>query len=309
MNQSKQITDTILMVRPAHFGYNMETAQNNAFQTNDTSRTPEEISNLARQEFDHFVQKLRDHGIEVVVVEDTPEPIKADAVFPNNWISFHGNGQIITYPMFSSVRRKERREDIINTMINQFHFSDTVRLEQQFGETDQFLEGTGSMILDRDHQLVYACISVRTHPDLVQQFCQHIRYRPILFHALDRDGQEIYHTNVMMAIGETFAVICLDCIPKEERNKVKAHLGETNKQIIDISLQQMEAFAGNMLQVRNKKEETFLVMSEQAYQSLTQKQITQIEKHTQILYSPLDTIEAYGGGSARCMMAEVFKPE
>ncbi len=298
-----------MMVRPATFGYNEETATNNAFQSNDTSRSPEEVQALARKEFDQFVEKLRSHGIEVIVIEDTPEPVKTDAVFPNNWISFHDSGEIITYPMFSPIRRRERRADVIQTMQERFRFSQTLHLEKEFGETDDFLEGTGSMILDRENKLVYACVSIRTHPELVKKLAEHLGYTVVLFHALDKNGQQIYHTNVMMAIGETFAVICLDCIPEEEQVYVIRHLGQTNKKIISISLEQMEAFAGNMLQVRNKLGETFLVMSEQAYQSLTQEQIDLIEAETRILYSPLSTIETYGGGSARCMMAEVFRPE
>ncbi|GJM32671.1 MAG: hypothetical protein DHS20C18_16720 [Saprospiraceae bacterium] len=310
MSHSKQITDTIMMVRPANFGYNVETAENNAFQVNDTSIPPEKISELAKDEFDQFVEKLNANGIEVIIIEDSADPVKMDAIFPNNWISFHDNGQIITYPMFSPIRRQERRPEVVEMMVDQFHFSDIINLEKKYESSDRFLEGTGSMILDRENQLVYACLSVRTHPDLVRDFCHQINYEPILFHSVDQQAQEIYHTNVMMSVGDNFAVICLEAIPdREERAFVVEKLEQTGKEIIEISMHQMASFAGNMLQVRNKTGKTFLVMSEQAYHSLTPEQVKIIEQKTNILYSPLKVIETYGGGSARCMMAEVFRPE
>ncbi len=304
----RQTTDTIMMVRPAHFGFNAQTATNNAFQTNDESISPEAVQHRALEEFDGFVNRLRDAGVQVIVVDDTADPVKPDAIFPNNWVSFHDNGLVITYPMYAPNRQLERREDVIAMLAAHFRISERIHLEGW--ETRQhYLEGTGSMILDRPNQLVYACVSPRTHKEALNEFCRLIGYEPVAFRATDAKDQEIYHTNVMMALGETLAVICLDSIADaQERAMVEARLKDTGKAIIAISLEQMAAFAGNMLQVRSKSGETILVMSEQAYQSLTPAQVADIEKHTKILYSPIPTIETFGGGSARCMMAEVFLP-
>lgn len=305
---TRQTTDTILMVRPAHFGFNAQTAANNAFQTNDESVSPEAVQRRAVEEFDGFVNRLRNAGVQVIVVEDTADPVKPDAVFPNNWVTFHDNGQVITYPMYAPNRQLERREDVIAMLAEQFRVSERIHLEG-WEVKQQFLEGTGSMILDRPNKLVYACVSPRTHLEALNEFCRLIGYAPVAFRAVDDKGQEIYHTNVMMALGETLAVICLDAIADAlERSMVETRLKETGKTIIAISLEQMAAFAGNMLQVRNQSGETILVMSEQAYRSLSPAQIAEIEKHTKILYSPIPTIETFGGGSARCMMAEVFLP-
>lgn len=305
---TRQTTDTILMVRPAHFGFNAQTAANNAFQTNDESVSPEAVQRRAVEEFDDFVSRLRDAGVQVIVVEDTTEPVKPDAVFPNNWVTFHDNGQVITYPMYAPNRQLERREDVIAMLAKQFHVGERIHLEG-WEARQQYLEGTGSMILDRPNKLVYACVSPRTHLEALREFCRLIGYTSVAFRAVDANGQEIYHTNVMMALGETLAVICLDAIANAaERAHVEAQLKATGKAIIAISHEQMASFAGNMLQVRNKSSETILVMSEQAYQSLDPSQIAEIAKHTKILYSPIPTIETFGGGSARCMMAEVFLP-
>jgi hypothetical protein len=296
------------MVRPASFGFNEETAANNAFQSNDQALGKDQISQAAIQEFDAFVEKLRSYGVNVIVAEDSPFPAKPDAVFPNNWISFHDDGTVYTYPMYAPARRVERQEGIVKQIGRQFLINKKVQLEE-FESIDQFLEGTGSMIFDRQNKLVYACLSPRTSLDLLHRFCKQIRYEPVAFHALDGKGQEIYHTNVMMALGETFVVICMETVrDEEERDMLLEKFEETNKEIIEISLAQMMEFAGNMLQVRNETGETFLVMSERAYQSLNKQQVAAIQAHTNILYSPIPTIETYGGGSARCMMAEVFLP-
>ncbi len=302
----RQTTSTILMVRPANFGFNAQTAVSNAFQQNDTSVEKSEIKQLAIQEFDAFVDKLRDNGIHVIVAQDSDEPIKPDAVFCNNWISTHRNGTMILYPMLTENRRLERQPYVIEQIEEQF----TINRHLDFSEHEalgQILEGTGSMILDRVNRLVYACLSPRTHADLLDEFCKWADYKKVEFHSLDRNGQEIYHTNVMMAMGDKFVVICMDSVPNEaERQLLLHHFEQTNKTIIDLSMEQMEAFAGNMLQVQNEAGKTFLVMSEQAYKSLTQHQIETIEQFTNILHTPLYTIEKYGGGSARCMMAEIF---
>lgn len=301
-----QITNTILMVRPAHFGFNAETAGNNAFQTNDQSITPEEISKRARDEFDGFVHKLRSVGVHVIVVDDTDEPVKLDAVFPNNWFSTHLDGTIITYPMYAPMRRLERRLDVIAKLQNRYGYQKLISLEAR-ELNERFLEGTGSLILDRDHKIVYACRSIRTDEGLLDEFALWMGYEKVIFESYDSNGLPIYHTNVMMALGTNFCVICLDTIRDAvQRREVTDQLTATGKDIVTITIPQMEAFAGNMLQVKGKGDETYLAMSEQAYQSLTPEQIEHLELHTKLLYSPLDTIEAYGGGSARCMMAEIF---
>lgn len=303
-----QTAETIMMVRPANFGFNEQTASNNAFQTNDTSRPESEIQQFAIQEFDGMVEKLREAGVNVLVVEDTAVPAKADAIFPNNWVTFHQDGRIITYPMYAPVRRLERREDVLDKLSAQYAFSERIHLENN-EQKNRFLEGTGSMILDRPNKIVYACLSPRTDKALLEEYCSLIGYEMMAFTALDGREQEIYHTNVMMALGEGFVVICLDTLrDPSERRMLMNKFAATGKEVIEISLDQMLHFAGNMLQVRNPAGDTFLVMSEQAFKSLTPAQIVLIEKHTNILFSPIPTIETYGGGSARCMMAEVFVP-
>ncbi len=304
-----QLTDTILMVRPANFGFNTDTADNNTFQTNDKSLTKPKIKAAAVKEFDRFVNKLQAAGIQVKVHQEHEDAISTDSVFPNNWFSCHEEGLLVTYPMFSTIRRSERTAAIIDELNEKFNIKTHIKLEK-WEKNEQFLEGTGSMILDRHHKLVYACRSVRTNEELLDQFCYFMCYEKVLFDAVDDKGVPIYHTNVMMALGTTFVVICLDSIKdKEQRVALVASFEQTNKDIIDISLAQMGNFAGNMLQVKNREGEHFLVMSSRAYESLTAEQIQQIEKHTQILHSDLKVIETYGGGSARCMMAEVFLPE
>ncbi len=304
-----QTTRHILMVRPARFGYNPETAANNAFQVYDDSMTPDEIAAAAREEFDAFVAVLREAGVQVWVVEDTPEPPKPDAVFPNNWVTFHNDGTVITYPMFAPQRRLERREDIIKYLGAHFQITRRVKLER-YEAKNRFLEGTGSMVLDRQHRIVYACSSPRTDEFLLDEFCRLMGYEKEFFRATDARGQEIYHTNVMMAMGETFVVICLESVADDyAANRLIERFYATNKEIVEISYRQMMSFAGNMLQVQNDRGERLLVMSDQAYLSLTQTQIRQLEKHCRLVHSPIDTIETYGGGSARCMMAEIFLPE
>lgn len=303
----QQTTSHILMVRPAHFGFNEETADSNAFQTRDERLTPSEIRQRARGEFDQFVERLRQAGIHVLVAEDSEQPIKPDAVFPNNWVTFHQEGFLITYPMYAPTRRLERREEVVQVVL-QAGFPLKKRLHLENNEAvGRYLEGTGSMIFDHLHCVAYACLSPRTDEHLFREVCTVLQYEPVVFHAVDARGQEIYHTNVLMALGETFVVICLDTVrDARERALLEEKFRATGKEILTITLEQMQAFAGNMLQVRNGAGQTFLVMSEQAFRSLTAEQVQALEKHTQLLHSPLYTIETYGGGSARCMMAEVF---
>ena len=306
----KQITDTVLMIRPVRFRTNEETIVNNYFQKG-INITQEEINRKAQQEFDTLVQKLREVGVHVIQVEDIYEQDTPDSIFPNNWISFHNNGDVAIYPMFAENRRRERREDILD-IVEEAGFE----IENVFDYTEAenegiFLEGTGAMVLDRIHRKAYCALSPRASEELFIEFCEDFEYTPVIFRAFQKtDGElkPIYHTNVMMALGRTFAIVCLDTIEdKNERKNVLNHLKEDKKEIITISRDQVDYYAGNMLEVKGK-EHSYLVMSQTAYESLTPQQIEAIERHTQILYSDLSTIEICGGGSARCMLAEVFLP-
>ncbi|MEM9983967.1 MAG: arginine deiminase-related protein [Bacteroidota bacterium] len=305
LERSTQATSHLLMVRPVRFGYNDETAQNNAFQ-NESSLPNEEIQAKALVEFDLFVSLLRAEGITVTVFDDNLLPHTPDSIFPNNWISFHETGKIIIYPMFAVSRRLERRGDIIDHFKAQFLAPEVIDLSH-YEEQGLFLEGTGSMIMDRVHQKVYACLSPRTTQVLFEEFCEHTQCEGFLFHATDRNGTEIYHTNVMMALGSQLAVICMEAIRDPwERNELERWLQETSHQILPISFTQMEAFAGNMLQLYNHQGEALMVMSQRAFKSLQAVQITTLEKYSRLLVVPIDIIETIGGGSVRCMMAEVF---
>jgi hypothetical protein len=308
----KQITNTIMMIKPVGFRYNEQTAVNNYYQKVLANLTAEQTQENALSEFNAFVDKLRNAGVNVVVVEDTEYPDTPDSIFPNNWVSFHENGIVGLYPMYAENRRDERREDIFDTLVDEHGFSiEEIKDFTEFEEHDKFLEGTGSVVLDRENKICYAAISIRTDEIAVMQFCGEFGYRPVCFTAnQDVDGERmaIYHTNVMMCVADTFAVICLDTIDDEmERENVAENLKETAKEIIEITEEQNQRFAGNMLQVMGDK--PYLVMSNSAYNSLSESQIKTIENHCPIIYSSLDTIEACGGGSARCMMAEVFLPK
>ena len=305
----KQVTRFILMIRPANFGFNAETAVNNAFQSNDTSITNEEVSSKAVLEFDNFVKLLKEKGINVYVLQDSDEPIKPDAIFPNNWISFHEDGTVITYPMFAKVRRLERNDKVIDLLEHDFWIVDHIHMEEA-EEDNIYLEGTGSMVFDRVSRIAYACLSPRTDRNLFEDFCKLTGYEPVSFTAVDQNDQLIYHTNVMMALGSSFVVICLDSIKdNNERDLLISKFEQTNKEIIEITLEQMNAFAGNMLQVQSNEGAYYLVISDTAYKSLTKDQIKRIKQHTEILVPQINTIEKYGGGSVRCMMAEIFLPE
>ncbi len=298
------------MVRPVRFRMNEETAVNNYFQE-EINLKNEEINRKAQQEFDKFVEKLQEVGVNVVVIDDIYEQNTPDSIFPNNWISFHQSGNVALYPMFAENRRRERREDVLDLLEEKGFVIENVYDYTEAENDNIFLEGTGSMILDRTNEVAYCALSPRADEELFIEFCEDFEYTPVIFKAyqtVEGKRELIYHTNVMMALGETFAIICLDTIDDNaERKAVTESLKRTGKEIITISEEQMHHFAGNMLQVQGKNE-TYLVMSEAAYKSLTQKQITNIEKHCKILFSDLETIETCGGGSARCMMAEVFLP-
>jgi len=300
-----QNTAHIMMIRPVKFGYNAQTAINNSFQQSSTdSLVPEK----AQAEFDQFVALLQSKGIDVTVVQDSPTPHTPDSIFPNNWISFHSDGTVVLYPMYAQNRRLERKGTVLELLTQKFIITKTLDLTHQ-EEQNLFLEGTGSMVLDRDYSLAYACLSDRTNENTLKQFCTKMAYQAVVFSALDMQGAPIYHTNVMMCVADLYVVICLDSIATDlEREMLQLQITNTGKKIIPISLDQMNHFAGNMLQVKNKDGEKFLVMSTQAFQSLTQEQVLELEVFNQILHAPIHTIESNGGGSARCMMAEVFLP-
>ncbi|MEE1943958.1 arginine deiminase-related protein [Pedobacter sp. KR3-3] len=300
-----QTTNHILMIRPVDFKFNEQTAGNNKFQQ---ANSASDVQQKALQEFDGFVALLRANGVEVTVINDTLQPETPDSIFPNNWISFHHNGEVILYPMFSVNRRAERRSDIIESLGKTFGISKITDLST-YENSDQFLEGTGSLVLDRDHKIAYACLSLRTNQEVLDDFCEKTGYQAIVFNAVDSTGYPIYHTNVMMCIGDKFAVVCFDSIPDAtEQALVRGSLSQSGKEIVSITFDQMNHFAGNMLQVSNKEGESLLVMSEQAYRSLNPNQISALEKYCSLVYAPLYTIETNGGGSARCMLAEVHLP-
>ena len=306
----QQTTDTILMIRPVNFRMNEETAVNNYFQE-DLDIKNAEINRKALEEFDEFVEKLRAVGINVIVESDDKLMDTPDSIFPNNWVSFHGNGDVAIYPMFAKNRRKERRDEVFIRLENEGFKIENIIDYTSAEDEGIFLEGTGSLLLDRVNSKAYCALSPRADEDLFIEFCEDFEYTPIIFTAnqtVEGKRLAIYHTNVMMCLAENFAVICLDTIDdKDEREHVLGALTETGKEIIEITEAQKHRFAGNMLQLLGDK--PYLVMSNSAYDALEKDQINAIEKHCPIIYSSLDTIEACGGGSARCMMAEVFLPK
>ncbi|MDB4904610.1 MAG: hypothetical protein JWQ63_3891 [Mucilaginibacter sp.] len=303
---NNQSTSHILMIRPVNFGFNEETAGSNAFQNRNADKTG--IKQKARQEFDTMVNILRENGVDVITIEDTPEPYTPDSIFPNNWVSFHADGDVFLYPMQAENRRLERREDIINQLEDRFVVKHVIDLSRYESE-NKFLEGTGSMVLDRENKIVYACISPRTDRELLALFCEQTGYKEVSFHAFDEYHQAIYHTNVLMCIGSEFAVVCLDSITDEdEKNAIVTILKLTHKEIITISFNQMNNFAGNMLEVKNMEGENLIVMSQSAFNALDQSQRTKLDKYGKLVYADIKTIESNGGGSARCMMAEVHLP-
>lgn len=309
----QQTTNTILMVRPVNFRMNEQTAVNNYYQKDIDDVLPDTINTKAQKEFDTFVEKLRVIGVQVIVVKDKMETDTPDSIFPNNWVSFHENGDVGLYPMFAENRRKERREDILETIEKEGFLINNIIDYTSAEEEQVFLEGTGSIILDRANRKAYCALSPRADEDLFIEFCEDFEYSPVIFtsyQTVDGARKPIYHTNVMMCIAETFAIICLSSIDdKKERKNVIKHLKEDGKEVIDITETQLNNFAGNMLQVKGDNDVRYLIMSQAAYDSLTKAQIKQIEKHCNILSSSLETIETCGGGSARCMMAEVFLPK
>jgi hypothetical protein len=294
------------MIRPVRFASNAETASSNAFQQNGMDAGVAQL--LAQREFDAYVQALRAAGVNVIVVEDTPHPHTPDSLFPNNWVSFHADGSVLLYPMEAPNRRMERRVAVLAEIEKQFAIRDIVDLGH-FERQGRFLEGTGSMVLDHEQKLAYACHSSRTQPEAMEAFERRTGYKALWFHARDRRGKAIYHTNVMMCIGKTLAVVCLESIANaEEREAVGASLRNSGREVIDISHAQMEAFAGNMLELQSRHGHPVFVMSCRARNALHPEQWKRISSYAEPVLAPIETIEQLGGGSARCMIAEIFLP-
>ena len=308
-----QITNTVLMIRPVQFRMNEQTAVNNYYQKVLEHTLPETVNTKAVAEFDTMVKTLKNAGIQVIVVEDSKEFDTPDSIFPNNWISFHKNGTIGLYPMFAKNRRLERKASIIEAVEAEGFKIETV-VDYTAAEDDgYYLEGTGSILLDRENQKAYCALSERADEELFIEFCEDFEYTPVIFSAyqtVNNKRELIYHTNVMMCLGTTFAVVCLASIDdKKERKNLLKHLHEDGKKVIEISEDQVNKFAGNMLQLKGTNGQSYLVMSQSALESLRPAQVQLLEAHATIISSKLDTIEACGGGSARCMMAEVFLPK
>lgn len=302
-----QSTSNLLMIRPVSFGFNEQTAGSNTFQTQSDDQ--QSVQNKALAEFDGLVKVLRDNGVSVTVIEDTAYPHTPDSIFPNNWVSFHDNGEVFTYPMQAENRRLERREDIITDLEDFFEVKHVIDLSR-FEHEGQFLEGTGSMVLDRENKIVYACLSPRTNREVLDVFCKQTGYKPVTFHAFDQNNFAIYHTNVMMCVGSNFAVVCLDSITNSTEKEEFTHsLESTGKQIINISFDQMNHFAGNMLEIKNIAGETLIVMSKSAFDALNEQQKTTLYSFGKLICADINTIETNGGGSARCMIAEVHLPK
>lgn len=290
------------MIQPVNFSFNAETAVNNAFQIQGQDDNAQQ---KALQEFENFVSVLKERGIDITVIKDTASPFTPDSIFPNNWISFHGN-TICLYPMYAPNRREERKPELINALKERYSITKVVDLTP-YEKQHKFLEGTGSMVLDRVKNIAYACLSPRTDETVLNAFCRNMNYTPVVFDATDENGLPIYHTNVMMCIADQYAVICLECIrDDQQRQKLVDSIHKSGKKIVAVSFNQVNHFAGNMLQVENNNGQKFLVMSSQAYHSLTVEQVNELEQFNPVIHAPLTTIETNGGGSARCMMAEVF---
>ena len=306
----QQTTNNILMIRPVDFNFNHQTAINNHYQK--TQDGLDAVNEKAQKEFDLLVEKLQSNGINVLVFDDDLSHDTPDSIFPNNWITFHSNGDIALYPMFAINRRLERREDVLS-FVEEKGFSINNIVDYTSAENeDLFLEGTGSMILDRANKKVYCSLSQRSSEEILIEFCEDFQYTPVVFNSFQNVNDQrlpIYHTNVMMCIAETFAVVCLESIDDQSQQKnVVNHLSESGKEIIEISEDQVEKFSGNMLQLKDTNGDAILVMSDSAFKALTKQQVDKIQKHSKILSNPIPTIETCGGGSVRCMIAEVFLP-
>ncbi|WP_138481816.1 citrulline utilization hydrolase CtlX [Dyadobacter bucti] len=304
-----QSTSRIMMIRPVRFAFNAETAESNKFQkASSAENTGEAAQKEAQEEFDLMVDQLDKAGIDLHIFDDTDDIYRPDAVFSNNWVSFHQSGKVVLYPMMAENRRVERRPDIINDLKKDFKIEEIIDLTY-FEKQGKYLEGTGSMVLDRRYKIAYACLSPRTHQEVLDAFAEALGYEVVAFSASDENGKPVYHTNVIMCVGDIFAVVCLEAIKDpDERQLVRSALEETKKYIVEISLDQVRHFAGNMLMVRNDKSDKFLIMSTQAYDSLTTRQKDNLSDYARLLHTDLAVIEGNGGGSARCMMTEIHLP-
>ncbi len=297
--------NNILLIRPGNFIFNTETAANNAFQ-NNLAESQNAIQLKVKAEFDKFATTLKSKGVKLYIFNDTAFPPKPDAIFPNNWITFHPDGRVFLYPMFAPNRRNERRLDIIESLRSNFNIKEVIDLSH-FESKNKFLEGTGSIVFDHRNKYAFACISPRTNKELFIKLCSDLGYKPFCFHAHDESGTEIYHTNVMMCIGEKFAVVCLDAITNaKERENIDEILVQSGHEIINISPKQMNKFAGNMLELINDKNEKLLIISQSAYESLTASQINTLQQYCELVPLAIPTIEIIGGGSVRCIIAEIF---
>lgn len=303
----RQSTSTILMVRPASFQFNYETAQSNEFQNEVTNISKEDILSIAQKEFDTMVEELRAHNIDVTVIDDTPLPEKPDAIFPNNWISMSQSGLLTIFPMKNHNRQLEKRQDIVDFIEKNYQVKQLLNLSHYELE-DKALEGTGSIVFDHLHKVAYACLSPRTEQDILTDYCNQIGYEPFCFHSYDQNKNLIYHTNVVMCVGSGYVIIGLETITQnDEKERILHKFNACQLEVIALTNEQLlHSFAGNMLQVENKDGKLFLVMSRRAYHSLTEEQKNQIKKYAELLPVSIDLIETIGGGSARCMMAEIF---
>lgn len=301
-----QVPHSILMVRPAAFGFNPETAESNTFQKQSFNK--EEVQESALLEFNQVIATLTDKKISTLVVDDTLSPLTTDAIFPNNWITTHEDGKIILYPMMAPSRRLERRDDIVSLLQNKFKVDRVIDLTEKEIQ-HHFLEGTGSIIFDHPNRIGYACRSDRTHESTFKDLCRDLNYKGILFDAVDETGFPVYHTNVMMWVGESMVGICLDSVKDEgQQELLLTQFRETNHKIIALSHQQMNSFAGNMFEVMNENGEHFLLMSQTAFESLHEGQVREMEKRLTLLPVRISTIEESGGGSIRCMVAGIHLP-
>ena len=300
------LATTILMIRPVAFGPNEETADSNFFQNKDNSSNKQAIHQAAIKEFDNMVEKLRDHDIDVLVIEDTPQPAKPSAIFPNNWLSTSPDGVLSVFPICAPNRRPEKRDDILKILAEKF----VVKNLQDWSEFEvegKFLEGTGSMVVDHENKVIYACYSPRTDVSVLEKFANANNYRAIIFFAADKNGHAVYHTNVAMTLGDDFAILCEEAIEEEwETIAIRQLLDSSGHEIIRITKDQMHSFAGNMIQVKNTKGKKFLIMSEAAMKSLSEDQKEELLARNELISVPIPTIEKFEGGSVRCMIAEIF---
>lgn len=298
------------MVRPANFGFNPETMDTNTFQQENNLLTPEQIQTQALEEFSALSKCLRHEGLDIIVARDSVKPVRTDAVFPNNWVTFHQEAVTITYPMLSPNRRRERRRQIIDEVV-ELGFESKQRINLEFYEKlDRFLEGTGSVVFDHIWRIAYACVSPRTDVEVLKNLCEIIDYRPVVFKAVDAQGIPIYHTNVLLSVGEQFVVVCWEAFPDpEDVSRLEALFRSTNKTVVPISVAQMNNFAGNVLEVCTKQGERLLLMSTRAFEAFRDDQKAVLSQYVRLVHSPVPTIEQYGGGSVRCMVAEIFLPK